>query len=216
MPPKRHELPVSNPWLSVPLAEYETHMGSAGVGQLEALSDLFAEAVAFCHPASIAVLGIAGGNGLDRVDRTVTRRVVAIDINPLYLEAVRRRYPSLSGLELHCVDLARCHVDLEPVELVHAGLIFEHAEAGRCLENALSLVASGGHLSVVLQMPSEIEPAVSPSPHPSIQNLKSHFSLVDPAWLRATLEARQFRLTREARRALPAGKGFWLGIFARQ
>jgi len=37
------------------------------------------------------------------------------------------------------------------VELVHAALIFEHAGTGRCLENAISLVSPGGHLSVVTQ-----------------------------------------------------------------
>src|SRR5512140_3407134 len=98
---------MSSPRLTVPLSEYEQHMSSEEVRQLGALSDLFAEAMGRCRPASIAVLGIAGGNGLDRIDSNITARVVGLDVNPLYLEAARHRYSDLPGLELHCVDLSK-------------------------------------------------------------------------------------------------------------
>ena len=207
---------MSNPWLSVPLADYEGHMRSAEVQQLDALSELFAEALECCHPASIAVLGIAGGNGLEHVDGALTRRVVGLDVNPLYLEEVGKRYSANLPLELHCADLAEPLFELEPVHLVHAALVLEHAGVGHCLENALTLVAPGGALSVILQLPSESEHGVGVSPFPSMQKLKSHFSLVDPAWLRATLARRGFGLLKEARRSLPAGKGLWMCVFRRQ
>ena len=79
------------------------------------------------RPESVAVLGIAGGNGLHNVDPTITKRVVGLDVNPSYLEAVRSRYAPKCDLELHCVDLAEQRVGLEPVQLVHAALVFEHA-----------------------------------------------------------------------------------------
>jgi len=164
----------------MPLADYEGHMRSAHVQQLEVLSELFAKALAYCRPISVAVLGIAGGNGLDQIDTSITKRVVGLDINPLYLEEVRRRYGQMRGLQLFCIDLAEQAVDLEPVQLVHAALMFEHAGVSRCLENALSLVAPGGFFSVVLQLPSDREPDVSPSDFSAIQNLKSHLSLIDP------------------------------------
>src|SRR5689334_8189320 len=100
-------------------------MSSAEVQQLGTLADLFDEAIADCKPNSIAILGIAGGNGLDRVKPNI-RRVVGFDVNPQYLDVVRQRYALLSGLELHCIDLTETHVNLEPVQLVHAALIFEH------------------------------------------------------------------------------------------
>jgi len=206
---------MSNPWLSVPLADYEGHMDSPEVHQLGALSELFAEALAFCRPESVAVLGVAGGNGLHHVDRGITKRLVGLDVNPAYLEAVRSRYADTS-LELHCVDLAQHRVDLEPVRLVHAALVFEHAGVDLCLENALTLVAPGGALSVVLQLPTAVDQNVSASRFASMQTLKSRFSLVDPAWLGQTLSQRGFRLTRETRRSLPAGKGFWMGVFRRR
>jgi len=36
-------------------------------------------------PSSVAMLGCAGGNGLERVDPGVTTRVVAVDIHLSYL-----------------------------------------------------------------------------------------------------------------------------------
>ncbi len=205
---------MANPWLSVPLTEYEQHMSSAEVQQLGALSELFAEAIGRSRPSSIAILGIAGGNGLDHIDGSITQRVVGLDVNPLYLEAVRERYSHLPGLELHCVDLSRQHVELEPVQLVHAALVFEHAGVDRCLENAITTIVPGGNLSVVLQLPAETGETVGASPFSSIQNLKPHFSLIDPAWLRESLAGRGFRLNHQTTRALPAGKGFWAGIFS--
>ena len=205
---------MANPWLSVPLDDYEAHMSAPDVRQLDALADLFAVAVSSFRTASVAVLGIAGGNGLDRIDSRITTRIVGLDLNPSYLEAVRRRYAGLPGLELHCVDLSRETVDLEPVQLVHAALVFEHTGTGRCLENALSLVSGDGALSVVLQMPGE-GAEVSPSPVVSMQALKPHFSLVDPEWLTETLAARGFELRNQSHRALPGGKAFWMGVFAR-
>ncbi len=205
---------MSNPWLSVPLTEYEQHMSSAEVQQLGALADLFAEALGRCRPLSIAVLGIAGGNGLDRIDSTITARVVGLDLNPLYLAAVQQRYSDLPGLELHCVDLSEQHVKVEPVQLVHAALVFEHAGVDGCLENAQSLIDPGGNFSVVLQLPAESGHPVGASPFSSIQNLKSDFSLISPAWLRESLEGRGFRLIHQTTRAIAAGKGFWMGIFS--
>ena len=207
---------MSNPWLEIPLADYEGHMESDGVQQLGPLSDLFAQALAFCRPATVAVLGMAGGNGLEHIDGRITSRVVGLDVNPSYLDAVRQRYPMVCGLELYCIDLAKEVVDLEPVELVHAALVFEHAGVGNCLKNALSLVAPAGALSAVLQLPSEIQQDVATSQFSSIQNLRSHFSLISPRWFRDALECRQFRLEYETRRSLPAGKGFWMGVFRRE
>jgi hypothetical protein len=207
---------MSNPWLRIPLADYEGHMRSAEVRQLDALSDLFAEALEFCRPSSVAVLGVAGGNGLDRVDGNITGRIVGLDLNPLYLEEVRRRYKGRGSLELHCVDLGEQLVDLEPVELVHVALVFEHAGVDRCLQNALSLMSPGGALSVVLQLPGEPEQAVGASPFPSIQKLKSHFSLIDPCWLQEELARHELQLAHESRISLAAGKAFWMGVFRRR
>ena len=133
------------PWLKIPLADYEGHMSSAAVRQQELLSDLFATALERRRPASVALLGIAGGNGLERIDSGVsgvTKRIVGLDLNPLYLDEVRNRYAGKCNLELCCVDLAEQCVELESVELVHAALVFEHAGVGLALDNAIALVTA--------------------------------------------------------------------------
>ena len=160
---------MANPWLSIPLADYEGHMESPEVQQLAVLSELFAESLARFRPESVAVLGIAGGNGLEHVEPAVTRRVVGLDVNPEYLETVRSRYARVCGLELHCVDLEEQRIEVEPVPLVHAALVFEHAGVELCLENAISLMSAGGALSVVLQLPGEAGMNVGASRFSSMQ-----------------------------------------------
>jgi threonine dehydrogenase-like Zn-dependent dehydrogenase len=204
---------MPNPWLEIPLADYEAHM--AAVRQLELLSDLFAEALAVRRPGSVAVLGVAGGNGLERIDSRLTRRVVGIDIHPEYLEAVGSRYADLAGLELHCIDLSQQAVQIPPVDLVHAALVFEHAGTDRALENAVSLVAADGALSVVLQLPSPSEQEIGPSGVASILLLKDHFSPIAPLRLHEKLHQRGLQPVWETQRTLPAGKSFWMGVFLR-
>lgn len=205
---------MPNPWLAVALEDYEGHMGSDNVQQLKALSDLFGRALDLCVPESVAVLGVAGGNGLDRIDCAITKRIVGLDINARYLQAVRQRYGSLPGLELHSTDLADQRLRIAPVALVHAALVFEHTGLGRCLQNALSLVAPGSKFSVVLQLPSEAEPDVSVTHYTSIQALRHCFALIDVPQFCRILEAKEFDLIDQGRRSLPTGKAFWYGIFA--
>ncbi len=115
---------MANPWLGIPLADYEGHMNSADVQQLGALAELFGIALGLVKPTSAAILGVAGGNGLERIDRNITKRIVGLDINPHYLDEVRQRF---DGIELHCIDLSVERVALDQVQLVHAALVFEHA-----------------------------------------------------------------------------------------
>jgi SAM-dependent methyltransferase len=161
-------------------------------------------------------LGVAGGNGLERIDPAITKRVCGLDINSAYLDAVRQRYADLPGLELYCADLAQEAIEFTPVRLVHAAMIFEHAGVERCLENALSMVAPGGNLSVVLQLPSPAEDGVSVSPYPSLLTLREDFRLIDPVFLRERIESAGFRMAEETTRPLACGKAFWMGIFERR
>lgn len=204
-----------NPWLTLPLEDYEGHMGSTSVNQLKPLADLFGEALARLRPRSVALLGVAGGNGLEHVDSNLTTRVVGIDVNPAYLAATRQRFPEMRGLELHCADLQHQLPDMEPVTLVQAALVFEHAGTGQCLDNAVSLVSGGGHLSVVLQLPADGQPVVTPSAFASMETLAGDFTFVDPHHLRRMLAQRELRLTHQARLTLSSGKAFWSGYFER-
>jgi hypothetical protein len=207
---------MSNPWLSIPLEDYEGHMGSAGVRQLTVLAELFKCALDRCLPESVAVLGVAGGNGLEQIDCAATKRIVGVDINQRYLDEVQRRFGTLAGLELHCRDLAERGFRLAPVALVHAALIFEHVGLGLALENVLSLVAPGGRLSVVLQLSSGDELGVASTSYTSMQKLKQDFALIDISEFQCLLGQKGFQLVEQENRALPAGKALWLALFAKR
>jgi len=204
---------MTNPWLSVPLADYEAHMRSPAVQQLDSLADLFGEVLKIKTPSSVAILGIAGGNGLDRVDPKTSRRIVGVDIHPEYLNAVRERYSHVSNVELIETDLSQDTVNIQPVELVHAALLFEHAGTSCCLENALRMVAPGGSLSVVLQLPSTADQAVGSSDVASVTRFAGHFVFVDPEEFSGKLVERGFRKTYERTLEVASGKAFRLVIF---
>jgi SAM-dependent methyltransferase len=207
---------MSNPWLSIPLEDYEGHMGSAGVRQLTVLAELFKCALDRSLPESVAVLGVAGGNGLEQINCAATKRMVGVDINQRYLDEVQRRFGTLAGLELHCLDLAERDFSLAPVALVHAALIFEHVGLGLALENALSLVAPGGRLSVVLQLSSGVEQGVASTSYTSMQKLKQDFALIDISEFQRLLGQKGFELVEQENRSVPAGKALWLGVFAKR
>jgi hypothetical protein len=204
-----------NPWFEVPLADYEAHMTSDAVDQLSVLSALFASVLELYKPASVALLGVAGGNGLERINTEQTRRVVGVDLNPEYADAVRARFSAMPGLELYVADLAEEVLALEPVDLVHAALIFEHAGVELCIENAIALTAPGGALAVVLQRTGAEGAHVGNSGVASVARFAGHFSEVDPVRFTGMLTARGLRLVHESTTPVPAGKQFWLGVFER-
>lgn len=82
---------MENPWLDIPLDDYEGHMSSPAVAQLQALNELFAAVLASLRPKSLVVFGCAAGNGFEHIDPCVTERVVGVDINPAYLQALKER-----------------------------------------------------------------------------------------------------------------------------
>ncbi len=190
-------------------------MSAVHVGQLPVLAELFQSVLDRWFPESVAVLGVAGGNGLEHIDRTHTKRIVGVDSNQRYLDEVRRRFGMLEELELHYCDLANQKCNVVPVALVHAALIFEHAGLGLALENACSLVADGGRLSVVLQLPSVEEQDVASTDYTSMQRLKEGFVLIEVPEFQRLLRQKGFQLLGQESRTLPAGKALWLGVFAK-
>jgi hypothetical protein len=90
-------------------------------GQAQMLADRLALLIKRESPTSTAVIGGAGGNGLDRIGRGQLERVVAVDINPAYIEAVGIRHARrLASLELHCADIQSESLLFEYVDVVAA------------------------------------------------------------------------------------------------
>jgi SAM-dependent methyltransferase len=120
---------MRNPWLDTPLQDYESHMSLPAVGQAQMLADRFELLIRRHLPRSIAVIGCAGGNGLDRIEPGQIGRVVALDINPAYIEAVGSRHGGrLANLELYCADVQSESFEFEPVDMIYAALLFEYVD----------------------------------------------------------------------------------------
>lgn len=121
---------MGNPWLNIPLDDYESHMSLAAVGQAQMIAEQLDRALERCSPASISVMGCAAGNGLDIFERRAVERVVAVDVNPDYIERARAGYAlRLPGLELVCADVASASLIYDPVDLTYAALLFEYVDA---------------------------------------------------------------------------------------
>ncbi|HVP38294.1 MAG TPA: class I SAM-dependent methyltransferase [Candidatus Saccharimonadales bacterium] len=205
---------MTNPWLEIPLADYEGHMGLPGIAQAQLLADVFAEALAQHAPRSVAVLGCAGGNGLERIAPQVTRRVVGVDLNPDYLEVARARHAArLPGLELIAGDIQTDAVAFAPVELAFAGLLFEYVDVGRALQRIRSLVVRGGILISVVQLPSEAVAEVTPSPFPSLRALAPVLRLVRPEELERLAVGQGYVLLASRAVTSAGGKSFQVQTF---
>jgi 2-polyprenyl-3-methyl-5-hydroxy-6-metoxy-1,4-benzoquinol methylase len=121
-------------------------------------------------PNSLAVIGCAGGNGLDRLVESGIERIVGIDINPAYVETVRRRFRSrIPGLELHVADVQSMLPQIAPVDLIFAALILEYVDVPMTMRSFQKLCAPDGALVVILQAASPNVEKTSPSPYKSIQ-----------------------------------------------
>ena len=198
-----------NPWLKVPLEDYERHMDLPEIGQAMMLNEAMAQAVRAFRPQSVAIAGCAGGNGIVRIATMGVNRIAGIDVNAEYLAAVHRRLGSwMPGLELHLADIQAGVPDCAPVDLVFAGLILEYVEVAATLQVLRTLCAPGGTLVIVLQRASENKPAVSKSPYTSLQALASVLQLRDPDAVTAAALLAGF--TEHSRRSevLDSGKAF--------
>jgi len=207
---------VSNPWRDIPLAEYEGHMSLPGIGQAEMLAEQF-EALLTAHtPSSVAIIGCAGGNGLERISPALCKRIVGIDINPLYIaQAAKRFAKTLPGLELYTLDIEQPGLALpfEPVELVYAALIFEYVDLATTFENIRNMGKPDAVLATILQLPSASLATISPSPFSSLQALAPAMRLVHPGELQAQATQAGFELLSSRRLTLPSRKEFTLQTF---
>jgi hypothetical protein len=208
---------TTNPWLDIPLADYEAHMALPQVAQASLLADIFGTLLREQIPASVAVLGCAGGNGFERIDPAATERVVGVDINPSYVRELRLRFQGCFGwLDAICVDLDGEGPRCAPVELAYAALLFEYVEVPVVLARLAVLVVPGGVLGTVVQLPNPTVPVVTPSPYTSLGALSERLRLVPPDQLRAWALRVGFCECRRRELTAAGGKRFCAQVFRRE
>lgn len=198
-----------NPWLDVPAADYIGHMNSPEVDQISILNRLFREALERFLPADVLLLGCATGNGLDRIDPSVTRGVTVVDINPEYLARLRDQCPRPPfELTVECGDVMTREFRPDAHDLVYCGLLFEYIDWPRLIPAIGISLRDGGGFSIVLQRPSLVSPAVTPTPFASLARLEAVFRVVEPSAVVAVARAAGLELQLQRAQPLRSGKVF--------
>jgi len=205
-----------HPWLKVPAADYEGHMNSPEVGQLQFLSRLFGEFLHDNEPRTLAVAGCATGNGFEHLDPAKVERIIGIDINPEYLGITRSRYANmLPQLELICADVLTCNLEPSSLDFVYAGLVFEYLDLKRALIRFSEWLKPRGMLTVVLQLPCD-HGKVTVTKYASVRCLEPALRLVDPDHLTQIAASLHINLLKSRIETLASGKQFFVGTYERE
>lgn len=203
-----------NPWLGIPLADYEGHMSLPQVGQARLLAEILEGALRQHSPRSVAVIGCAGGNGFERIRPETTARVVAVDLNPAYVARVRERFASrLPGLEPIAGDIQSPEVGFAPVDLIFAGLLLEYVDPDVALRRFRSWLRAPGILTTVIQAECATSAAVTPSPFASLRTLAPVMRLVRPEVLCERAGRAGFREIARRTEVAGGGKEFTVQTF---
>lgn len=154
---------MSNPWEEIDLNDYENHMSLSSVFQLQTMNQMMKEQFYTYPVKSVMILGIAGGNGLEHIDKQILDKVYGVDINKSYLSACKNRYPELEGvLETIHADVTK-NTDLLPcADLLVANLFIEYI-GYRCFQKVVRQV-NAQIVSCIIQVNTDVS-FVSDSPY---------------------------------------------------
>ncbi|MDO8959980.1 MAG: class I SAM-dependent methyltransferase [Rhodocyclaceae bacterium] len=206
---------MRNPWLDIPLADYEGHMAMPGIEQAQLLADIFSGALDEYSPHSVAILGCAGGNGFERISSAI-QRVVGIDINHHFIAAAEARFGGrFKHLELIAGDIQNPEVSFAPVDLIFAGLIFEYVNVAAVIAKTPAMLTAAGKLVTVLQLPLDSDQQVSPSPFARVQTLGKIIRLVPPSLLQEAAESAGYAQLTSREVASRGGKRFQVQVFSK-
>jgi hypothetical protein len=190
-------------------------MDSPAVDQLAPLKKIFADALKKFQPRTVAILGCATGNGIDAVDFEKVEKLYALDINASFLDILAVRYSRhRSKIETIVCDLDTDEPSLENIDLAFAALIFEYVDTETVMAKIAKWLSQNGLLVVVLQLPCEEIPEVTPSPYKSLEKLSSIMQLANPEEIIAIARANGLTLFDRKTHKLRSGKEFCSYFFA--
>lgn len=155
---------MKNPWKNCDLDVYENHMKFESVGQLQLLSKIMKSQFFDYSVDTLAIWGIAGGNGLEHISIGDFSKIYCIDINQNYLNKVKERYSNLENIiVLNAIDLNDLSVNLNQVDLVIADLLIEYVG----INNFITQINKSNpkYISVVIQKEVSDINFVSESPY---------------------------------------------------
>lgn len=142
---------MKNPWKEISLTDYESHMKLDSVMQLQAMNKMMKGQFDTYPISSVMIFGIAGGNGLEHIQKDRFEKVYGIDINSTYLQAVVQRYPELGDLlKCLCINLIDETDKLPKADMVIANLLIEYI-GYECFQKAIKQV-DPKYVSCIIQI----------------------------------------------------------------
>lgn len=196
---------MKNPWEEILLADYENHMKLSTVMQLQTLNEMMKGQFNTYSVSSVMIFGIAGGNGLEHIQKGIFERIYGVDVNSSYLQEVILRYPDLNGLlECLCIDLIYEADKLPKADMVIANLLIEYI-GYQCFQKAIRYV-NPKYVSCIIQINIE-DNWVSDSPYLHVfDGLEQvHHQMEEQALVKAMNEI-DYNAIRSLERTLPNGK----------
>ena len=198
---------MSNPWEEIKLDDYENHMSLESVYQLQVLNEMMKEQFSAYDIESVMILGVAGGNGLEHIDRNKIKKVYGVDVNQSFLEECIKRYDSLGEIfEPICTDLLADDLCLPQSELLVANLLVEYIGYD-CFQKVVGLVAPA-YVSCIIQINTG-NSFVSDSPYlHAFDCLETvHHQMEEEALINCMSEI-GYRKVEQLEQELPNGKKF--------
>ena len=151
-----------NPWLNVPVADYKIHMEHESVRQGEMIRKHLGDCLLRFDPKSLLYLGAGIGNGLESARASQLNDILAVDVNPVYLAYLRKRFEMLKALRTKKCSFPEGFSEPGRFDLAYGALFFEYTD----LETTLAAIAvhltPKGHLVALLQQQSEQGKMTSP------------------------------------------------------
>ena len=141
---------MNNPWKDIDLNSYEAHMSLESVHQLQAMNQMIKEQFSDYDVESIMILGVAGGNGLEHIDRERIKCVYGVDINQEYLNECSKRSDLDRIFKPVCADLSEANLKLPYADLLVANLLIEYIGYD-CFQNAVKTV-NPKYVSCIIQI----------------------------------------------------------------
>ena len=197
---------MKNPWEEISLEDYENHMCLESVMQLQTMNVIMKNQFEKYPVTSAMILGIAGGNGVEHINRSKYKAVYGIDINEEYLKTVAERYSDFSDV-LTCmkIDLNNETEKLPHADLIIANLLVEYI--GYEVFKKSVLKANPEYVSCVIQINTDEKQWVSDSPYlHAFDRLDEVHHQMEEKALSDSMKEIGYSLIFQESKALPNGK----------